>query len=784
MSFEWEDSIYRKHLFDEADMREINEIYEMSAWVPPHVCSSQPTAKDMFRNIKHMLKTRLHFAENNEFVSKIFPDVSDDELADIGRSKAVAEILNELEKTAQDPDLETKAKHSALAIIKLGNEIPKFLGVSQRGGLDTEQHNRSAGWVDCADFIPSHSDSSAADNRADIGLIIGDDANHTHLKRFGDEMAQLQSQIRKQPSTFTGKQGTGEESPVEKELKSQIKDRFRMVRNLFWAQFWAVAEIRGDDNDITLQRSQLQLVTQCLTILQEQLDRLFVIGFTLCKSTLGLFLVDRSGVFTTAEYSDISTPEGRCELLRAVVSLVRGNPEYSGWDTTMKIINSPIYNSSNLFEINENNFVQSYERDFNEWAADSPGQDIWAISMPSASSSDHGHDREFYFLFELLSRPSSFSFSDRGGMAWKAVKLGDRKRKIYIIKQSWRAIEDDTKFEGGERVTSPDGSTDVDASQDMETKSSSSSSSKYAQRNIHEGRMWQLANQSHEVESFEDVRIGQQFVTIASFCRKDVAYLQGDVIVQRPVQNRVLSRTSLCSAGIPITMFATVTELLRFFKDAIQQHKDLYMAGVLHGDISLGNLIICPKFDENTKTYTWENAQGKLIDLDHAKYTQKWKTLTPNDTSASGYKERLERMARALRVTLADEPHFQYLDIESMSERVYAWYVGRAAHEYATLQAMTLSPALELQLDLGRRPDFEPNSLDKKDSHTGTYPFMSCELLSPSNAYAEFRDSKKPVVHHAVHDLESFMACLLYLIITRQGGGGMRREELDDANSQ
>ncbi|PPQ80430.1 hypothetical protein CVT25_001733 [Psilocybe cyanescens] len=378
---------------------------------------------------------------------------------------------------------------------------------------------------------------------------------------------------------------------------------------------------------------------------------------------------------------------------------------------------------AHLSKLTENDFIHSYQREF-EWTSDTIRTDLWAVSMPSSSPS---RDREWYVLAELLSGASIFAMSGRAAMIWKAVKLHDPSGKIYILKQSWRVIEDETNLESG----------NIDILSTVNNH-----------RNIHEGRLWKLGLQDTELESFEDVRIGNKNVTIASYCRKGLEYIPHQVPSSRqsethsegndksrpldlptpddrqhdqspiPVQNRSLSRTCLRSPGIPIRMFTTVAELLKFFKDAIQQHKDLYMAGVLHSDVSLGNLIICPQFDEDTKTYTWEDAQGKLIDLDHAKYTQKWKTLTPNDTSASGYKERWERMAGALRVTLADEPHFQYLDIESMSERAYAWYVGRVANDYATLQAMTLSPALELQLDLGRRPNFEPNSLDKSDSHT------------------------------------------------------------------
>ncbi|PPQ68627.1 hypothetical protein CVT25_005537 [Psilocybe cyanescens] len=118
---------------------------------------------------------------------RTYSEISNNELADVGRSKAVTKILNKLEKTAQNPDLETKVKHSAFAIINLGNKISKFLRISQYGKLNMEQHNQSVDWVNCTNFISSHSDSSAANSQADIGLVIGGKANHTYLKHFGGQ---------------------------------------------------------------------------------------------------------------------------------------------------------------------------------------------------------------------------------------------------------------------------------------------------------------------------------------------------------------------------------------------------------------------------------------------------------------------------------------------------------------------------------------------------------------------------------------------------------------------
>ena len=60
----------------------------------------------------------------------------------------------------------------------------------------------------------------------------------------------------------------------------------------------------------------------------------------------------------------------------------------------------------------------------------------------------------------------------------------------------------------------------------------------------------------------------------------------------------------------------------------------------------------------------------------------------------------------------------------------------------------------------------------------GTPPYTSGEILSGRRYFPGHKD----VFHDAVHDLESFFWVLVHICITRQGPGGVRREELEDKN--
>lgn len=74
-------------------------------------------------------------------------------------------------------------------------------------------------------------------------------------------------------------------------------------------------------------------------------------------------------------------------------------------------------------------------------------------------------------------------------------------------------------------------------------------------------------------------------------------------------QNRILSCTITSPAGRPLHTFHSLVELLQVFRDAIKCHQSLYNAGILHQDVSSGNMIIMDRQGEG-------KPKGILIDLD------------------------------------------------------------------------------------------------------------------------------------------------------------------------
>ncbi|KAF8882638.1 hypothetical protein CPB85DRAFT_1339333, partial [Mucidula mucida] len=95
--------------------------------------------------------------------------------------------------------------------------------------------------------------------------------------------------------------------------------------------------------------------------------------------------------------------------------------------------------------------------------------------------------------------------------------------------------------------------------------------------------------------------------------------------------SRVHTRVIMSTYGWPLKYFATLKELLVVFLNGVQGHEHLCNNGLLHRDISAGNVIIarCPDKGATTSFGT----KGCLIDLDRSKLgARHTRTLPPAQT--------------------------------------------------------------------------------------------------------------------------------------------------------
>ncbi|VCU41400.1 Bgt-20125 [Blumeria graminis f. sp. tritici] len=81
---------------------------------------------------------------------------------------------------------------------------------------------------------------------------------------------------------------------------------------------------------------------------------------------------------------------------------------------------------------------------------------------------------------------------------------------------------------------------------------------------------------------------------------------------------RKLTYAKLSPVGRPLQSSSTVREFVRGIRDAIIGHRNLYDKGIIHGDISAGNIIL-------TKADVTGASEGLLIDLDMASFREEIK---------------------------------------------------------------------------------------------------------------------------------------------------------------
>ncbi|KAH8089881.1 hypothetical protein BXZ70DRAFT_494793 [Cristinia sonorae] len=273
--------------------------------------------------------------------------------------------------------------------------------------------------------------------------------------------------------------------------------------------------------------------------------------------------------------------------------------------------------------------------------------------------------------------------------------------------------------------------------------------------------------------------------------------LQEDKVTSRPVglpqsSGRVLVRTVMDTYGWLLKYAKDLEELVRVIRDAIRGHRNLYFSNVLHRDISEGNIIISPR--------TWskdgmENTMGVMIDLDHAKRSQR--TIEHIGCDAD--------MALVDRVVV-DIISCCSLDNARELAPIIVRRFGNKVLKIATylvtlkdcceLNGSDFSEELNLMCDSFVAWEQETQTGRKQPSWTevhatqpeiaGTPAFMSYELLAGrcysftglSNRHDLTPGSRIPI-HSSIHDIESFFWVLVYHCLVRAGPGGARRTELD-----
>ncbi|GLB41537.1 hypothetical protein LshimejAT787_1001370 [Lyophyllum shimeji] len=189
----------------------------------------------------------------------------------------------------------------------------------------------------------------------------------------------------------------------------------------------------------------------------------------------------------------------------------------------------------------------------------------------------------------------------------------------------------------------------------------------------------------------------------------------------------VLHRLVLKTVGRPLWEYTTDRDLLTGFRDALQAHKDLCNQGILHRDISAGNVLLTANPNASLR--------GFITDLEFARIESS--SLTKPEVT----------------VTRTISPKNRY---DARGRLLFRTQGTTSTH---TTFASTVT-------------------VKRGASMTGTAQFMAHAILEAST------ETNAPLVHQAKHDVESFIWVLAYCVMRNLFNRASRPSAPQDAQTQ
>ncbi|KAH9915732.1 uncharacterized protein B0H18DRAFT_1124684 [Fomitopsis serialis] len=246
-------------------------------------------------------------------------------------------------------------------------------------------------------------------------------------------------------------------------------------------------------------------------------------------------------------------------------------------------------------------------------------------------------------------------------------------------------------------------------------------------------------------------------------------------------------RLVLGTVGIPLSRFNSTHELVEALRDAILGHRAAYEAGVMHRDISEGNVMISRNPNDTFKGYIQDFDYGlnwaKLLEfLKHDTKLEDWDAFVQSE-SAKLKEARREALLAALRTQpepdwYADEDEDEYADSHASAapdeevgddhsgdeyddtdhdgDQVEKWTSDDDEQEEVEIEDAPEGVDLTRHDSVYQEASAPQNTEEMKQQckqRTGTLFFMAVRII------------RGGIVHEARHDLESFFWLLLWIVL-------------------
>ncbi|KAI0924873.1 hypothetical protein AcV7_010460 [Taiwanofungus camphoratus] len=362
----------------------------------------------------------------------------------------------------------------------------------------------------------------------------------------------------------------------------------------------------------------LQLLQYQRQVFHESVDRRFVFGLALAQKNLYVYIADRSGVLGAEVFDIHQEPK---KLIRVIAGICMLPPSSLGWDTSLLALERrDIFASPELLR---SEAKLSYEFIY----AESPSPRYWTIKMPKPQTDDpckmHSNMSETFVLWKSISLVRGEIIRGRATRIWKAwhekdMHLPEEDREVYIVKDTWR--DDRRDLEGAlyAQIGHCEGVAEmysycvvtVDEEQDTtETLIRRQLRTQGKPRVIDAKQA--VAQKETEVprSSPDEERYGvTQYTMFLDYLPEELP--PGVTLEDVLPRGRTHSRLVMKTYGWPVKYAKSVLETVEVFRDAIIGHRNSVQKGVLHRDISLGNILITGKSERGHR--------GVLIDYDNA----------------------------------------------------------------------------------------------------------------------------------------------------------------------
>ncbi|KIJ38845.1 hypothetical protein M422DRAFT_258492 [Sphaerobolus stellatus SS14] len=249
-------------------------------------------------------------------------------------SKVVDTVLQELKKRGfykkdntwkglQRPKKGIRVSEQSLYLpfTNIANEIIAIIDEKFPGRRNTIKGK----WINCSFMIPKSQDSLAASIRPDVAYV-SEQTKEKDLKARDKRLQELDC-VKTRSMT---KNSLDEKKEAETDAILQI----------WWLQMDCLAEFKNKKTEDHRQDALAQLCNYAKQAFREQLDRRFIIGFTLCLDELKLYLFDRSGVLESQKSINIHDASNIHFSIEAFVLTISHLGAQKSRTTSSRVFNS------------------------------------------------------------------------------------------------------------------------------------------------------------------------------------------------------------------------------------------------------------------------------------------------------------------------------------------------------------------------------------------------------------------------------------------------------------